>query len=178
MRKLINWLKSPEWSPYAAGAGLGLLGIFALLFTDQIFGASGAFENVGGAILNAVAPSLADNTYWNYVMPAAFVSFGVIMLIGIFLGSLISALISGSFKWRAVSDDQWARVFGPSVWKRWGALFLGAIFLEYGAGIAGGCTSGLAISGGVQLAPAAFLFMAGMFASGITTAIILYGKRY
>jgi len=57
-------------------------------------------------------------------------------------------------------------------------LFFGGILLEYGAGIAGGCTSGLAISGGVQLAPAAFLFIAGMFASGIITAMILYGKRY
>jgi hypothetical protein len=56
--------------------------------------------------------------------------------------------------------------------------FLGAIVLEYGAGIAGGCTSGLAISGGMLLAPAAFLFIAGMFASGIFTALIIYRNRY
>ena len=66
----------------------------------------------------------------------------------------------------------------PGRWKRWLALFVGAIILEYGAGIAGGCTSGLAISGGMQLAPSAFLFMAGMFASGIPTAMILYRRRY
>ena len=62
--------------------------------------------------------------------------------------------------------------------KRWLVLFLGAILLEYGAGIAGGCTSGLAISGGVQLTPSAFLFMGGMFASGIPIAMILYRRRY
>ena len=56
------------------------------------------------------------------------------------------------------------------MWKRWGLAFIGAIILEYAAGIAGGCTSGLAISGGMLLAPAAFLFIAGMFASGIITA--------
>ena len=39
-------------------------------------------------------------------------------------------------------------------------------------------TSGLAISGGMLLAPAAFLFIAGMFASGIVTALIIYGKKY
>lgn len=178
MKKFINWLfKSPEWSPYAGGAALGLLGIFALLFTDRLFGASGAFENIGGAIMQVIAPALADNMYWNFVMPAGF-SFGVMMFLGIVLGAFLSALISGTFKWRTVSDDQWIKVFGGSKWKRWGILFVGAIFLEYGAGIAGGCTSGLAISGGVQLAPAAFLFMAGMFASGITTAMIMYGKRY
>ena len=177
MTKFISWLRSPEWSPYVGGAGLGLLSIFALLFTDQIFGASGAFENIGGAIMQVINPVLADNMYWNFVMPAGF-SYGVMMLIGVMLGALVSSLLSGTFKWRAVSDDQWIKVFGPSRWKRWGALFIGGILLEYGAGVAGGCTSGLAISGGVQLAPAAFLFMAGMFASGITTAMILYGKRY
>jgi len=56
--------------------------------------------------------------------------------------------------------------------------FLGAIVLEYGAGLAGGCTSGLLISGGSLLVPAAFLFMIGMFASGIVTALIVYRKRY
>ncbi len=177
MQKLMNWLKAPEWSPYVGGAGLGVLSILALLFTDRLFGASGAFENIGGVVMKWIAPSLAGNMYWNYVMPAGF-SIGVMMLIGIFLGSLLSALASGTFRWRAISDDQWVAVFGPSRWKRWAALFFGGILLEYGAGIAGGCTSGLAISGGVQLAPAAFLFMAGMFASGILTAMILYGKRY
>jgi len=177
MRKLFDWFRSPEWSPYIGGAGLGLLGILALLFTDRLFGASGAFENVAGSIMKGINPTLADNMYWKFIMPAGF-SFGVMMLIGIFLGAMISALLSGTFKLRAVSDDQWVQVFGPSRWKRWGALFAGAILLEYGAGVAGGCTSGLAISGGVQLAPAAFLFMAGMFISGILTAMILYGKRF
>ena len=63
-------------------------------------------------------------------------------------------------------------------WKRWALAFVGAIILEYAAGIAGGCTSGLAISGGMLLAPSAFLFIAGMFASGIVTAMIIYRKRY
>jgi len=177
MQKIIGWLKAPEWSPYAGGVALGLLSIGALLFTDRLFGASGAFENIGGAVMQAVSPALADNMYWNFVMPAGL-SLGVIMLIGIMLGSMLSALASGTFKWRAVSDDQWIAMFGPNRWKRWAALFAGGILLEYGAGIAGGCTSGLAISGGVQLAPAAYLFIAGMFASGIVTAMFIYGKRY
>jgi len=82
----------------------------------------------------------------------------VMMLIGIALGAFLSAVASGTFKLRWVSDDQWKTMFGPGVAKRWATLFFGAILLEYGAGIAGGCTSGLAISGGVQLAPAAYLF--------------------
>ncbi len=177
MQKFINWLRAPEWSPYVGGTALGLLSIGALLFTERLFGASGAFENIGGTLVAMISPELADNMYWNYVMPAGF-SLGVIMLLGIIVGSMLSALASGTFKWRAVSDDQWIEMFGSSRWKRWLALFAGGVLLEYGAGIAGGCTSGLAISGGVQLAPAAYLFIAGMFASGILTAKLIYGKRY
>jgi hypothetical protein len=75
-------------------------------------------------------------------------------------------------------DKQWSEAFGPSRAKRWGIAFLGGAVLQYAAGIAGGCTSGLAISGGMLLAPAAFLFIAGMFASGILTALIVYRARY
>ncbi|MBI3177250.1 MAG: YeeE/YedE family protein, partial [Chloroflexi bacterium] len=75
-------------------------------------------------------------------------------------------------------EQQWTEVFGPSRVKRALFVFFGAALLEIAAGIAGGCTSGLAISGGMLLAPAAYLFIAGMFASGIVTALIVYRRRY
>lgn len=175
--KFLNWFRQVEWSPYLTGALLGLLAIFTLLFTGLLFGASGAFENIAGSIMQVVAPSVAENTYWRFVMTPGL-TWAVVMSVGIIIGAFIAAVTSGDFKLRWISDDQWVKVFGSAHWKRWLALFLGGILLEYGAGIAGGCTSGLAISGGVQLAPAAFVFMAGMFISGIITTKILYGKRY
>jgi hypothetical protein len=54
--------------------------------------------------------------------------------------------------------------------------FAGSLLTEIGGGIAGGCTASLAVSGGAVLAPAAFVFMAGMFASGIPTAFLIYRK--
>jgi hypothetical protein len=103
-------------------------------------------------------------------------------MIGTFFGGLIGAATSKTLKWgkkgSANSDPQWKKIFGKQTWKRWLIAFVGAIILEYAAGIAGGCTSGLAISGGMLLAPAAFLFIAGMFASGIVTALIIYRRRY
>jgi hypothetical protein len=77
-----------------------------------------------------------------------------------------------------MDDAQWKTIFGPQLWKRWVLLFVGAIILEYGAGIAGGCTSGLAISGGMLLAPAAFIFIGAMFMSGIVTALLVYRGRF
>ena len=175
--KFVAWFRQVLWSPYLTGALLGLLAIFTLLFTGLLFGASGAFENVAGSMMQVAAPAVAGNTYWRFVMTPG-ITWGVVMGIGLIIGAFIAAITSGDFKLRWISDDQWVKVFGGAHWKRWLALFSGAILLEYGAGVAGGCTSGLAISGGVQLAPAAFIFMAGMFISGIMAAKILYGKRY
>lgn len=175
--KFVTWFRQVEWSPYLTGAMLGVLAILTLLSTGLLFGASGAFENLAGWLMQAVAPDVAKNTYWSYVMTPGF-TWGVMMGVGLIIGAFIAAITSGDFKLRWISDEQWLKVFGGAHWKRWLALFFGGILLEYGAGVAGGCTSGLAISGGVQLAPAAFVFMGGMFISGIIVAKILYGKRY
>ena len=61
----------------------------------------------------------------------------------------------------------------PRVAARWAVAFVGALLAELGAGIAGGCTASLAVSGGAVLAPSAFLFMAAMFAGGIPTAFLV-----
>ena len=119
--------------------------------------------------------------YFNFIMPPG-ITWGVILLVGVFFGGMIGAATSRTLKWgkpdAALDDAQWKRIFGPQPWKRWALGFLGAIILEYGAGIAGGCTSGLLISGGMLLVPAAYLFMVGMFASGIVVALIVYRSRY
>lgn len=181
----MNWLTKQLhkelWSPYVAGVLLGIVGILAVLLTNRLLGASGAFENLAGMIGKAIAPKPFDNTYFNFIMPPG-ITWGVVLLIGVFVGGFLGALSSGTLVWgkkeSAISDPQWTRIFGPEVWKRWALGFLGAIVLEYGAGIAGGCTSGLAISGGMLLVPAAFLFIGGMFVSGIAVALIVYRNRY
>ncbi|MFZ0548690.1 MAG: YeeE/YedE thiosulfate transporter family protein [Candidatus Promineifilaceae bacterium] len=177
MKWLVTQFRKEEWSPYVAGILLGLVGILAVVISDSLLGASGAFENIAGLIGQAVAPKAFDNIYFNFVMPPG-ITWGVILLVGVFFGGMWGAKSSGTWKWRLVSDEQWKQVAGKKWWKRWLIAFVGAIILEYGAGIAGGCTSGLAISGGMLLAPAAYLFIAGMFASGIVTAWFVYGRRF
>jgi len=160
-----------------AGVLLGLVGVLAVWLSDSLLGASGAFENIAGLIGKAVAPQSFDIMYFNFIMPAG-ITWGVVLLVGIILGGFVGALTSRTFKFRTMDDAQWKRIFGPQLWKRWVLLFVGAIILEYGAGIAGGCTSGLAISGGMLLAPAAFLFIGAMFMSGIVTTLVVYRGRY
>jgi hypothetical protein len=47
----------------------------------------------------------------------------------------------------------------------------------FGARLAGGCTSGHGISGSLQLAVSGWLFFASIFASGLATAFVLFGKE-
>ncbi len=181
MKFILKYIRKEVWSPYVAGILLGLVGIAAVWISNSLLGASGAFENLAGMIGKAAAPKLFDNMYFNFIMPPGITT-GVILVVGLFFGGMIGAATSNTLKWgkknSANSDEQWKRIFGNSTWKRWALAFVGAIILEYAAGIAGGCTSGLAISGGMLLAPSAFLFIAGMFASGIVTALVIYRKNY
>jgi uncharacterized protein len=177
MSAVLRLLRQPQWSPYLAGALLGVVYIVSIGLAGVIPGASGAFENLVGLAATVVAPALANNTYFRFVMPPG-ITWEVVMLAGVVVGAFVSAKLGGTFKLSAVPDPQWRRVFGSSVAKRWLVAFLGGIVVEYGAGIAGGCTSGLAVGGGLLLAPAAFVFMAGMFMAGIPTALILYRRRY
>ena len=180
MNKFVAYLRKPEWWPYVAGSGLGLVTIISLFISSKLLpaptliGASGAYENLVAPIGTALDPK---NTYFNYVMPAGL-TWAVWVIIGVFLGGLVSALLSGTFKFRKMPDQQWESIFGKSVLKRWVIVFFASALLEFAAGIAGGCTSGLAISGGIALAPASFIFIAGMFASGIVTAMVIYRKKY
>lgn len=149
MKFILDYIRKDEWSPYVAGVLLGLVGIAAVWASNSLLGASGAFENIAGMIGKAVAPATFDNMYFNFIMPPGITQ-GVMLVVGIFFGGMIGAATSGTLKWgkkdTANSDEQWKRIFGAQTWKRWGIAFVGAIILEYAAGIAGGCTSGLAIS--------------------------------
>jgi hypothetical protein len=184
MKRIKAYISQEAWSPYAAGVMLGIVGILVVLLSNALLGASGAFESVAGWLGKLIAPNLFSNQYWGVegsrTLPVMRpeITWSVILLVGVVIGGFLGALSSRTFKFRFNDDAQWKKIFGPQPWKRWVIGFSGAIILEYAAGIAGGCTSGLAISGGMLLAPAAFLFIAGMFVSGIITALLVYGRRF
>ncbi len=178
MKRFFEYLGRDAWSPYVAGILLGLVGLLAVWAGNHLLSASGPVAILTSTLLHALAPaSVEKSMYFNYVMPPG-VTWEVYLFIGIFAGAMLSALSSGTWKLRWNDDPTWAKIFGPQRWKRFAIGFTGAILVQYGAGIAGGCTSGLAVSGGMLLAPSAYLFMAGMFASGILVTWLIYRKRY
>jgi len=180
MKWLLKQLQKDLWSPEVAGIGLGLVYIFALWLANRAPGASGTFFNAAAIVGKPLTASDPTNQFFVVTFPPLTEGLGwqFWMLVGIFLGALASVLIAGKFKWTWVPIEQWKDVFGPSIRKRWIVAFLGGIVLQIGAGIAGGCTSGLALAGGVQLSPAAFLFIPGIFISGALVQLLVYRDRY
>lgn len=166
-------LTRSTWSPYLAGVLLGLTTAVSMAVFDHRVSSSGAYVALSGYVGRALAPG---NYYWRDVVTTG-ATWEVYLTIGTFLGALASALSSGEFKLRVMPDAQWSDVFGPSVAVRWSVVFFGTALIEYAAGVAGGCTAGLAVSGGAALAPGAFLFIVGMFAGGIPVAMGLYRRR-
>lgn len=143
---------------------------------NQPLGISTSLSAASGACAAPVlgAEAVQNNSYWAK-HPFKW-DYGMLFLVGTFLGSLISSLASRSFRLETV-PTVWSDHFGASGLKRFIAAFAGGALVLFGARMAGGCTSGHGISGALQFAVSSWLFFAVMFASGIATAAILFRKR-
>lgn len=164
-----------RWNPYLIGIGIGILSWIAFGVLDEPLGISTALSSVSSVCALPLMGSegLAHNAYWAK-NPLKW-NGGVLFLIGTFLGSLFSALVSRTFRWEKV-PSAWSQQFGVSIPKRLTAAFLGGVIIMFGARMAGGCTSGHGISGTLQLALSSWTFFLTMFAFGILTARVLFPK--
>ena len=124
------------WSPYVAGALSGVVLILSVWITGKFFGASTTFVRSAGMIEKLFsAERVAALEY--FVKDPPQIDWQWMFVIGIFLGSLISAVTSGSFRLQAV-PDMWERRFGPSRAKRAVIAFIGAAVAMFGARLADG----------------------------------------
>jgi len=165
-----------RWNPYLVGAAIGLLSWFAFGLVDQPLGISTALSSTSSvcALPFMGGDGVAQNAYWAK-HPLKW-NGGMLFLLGTFLGSALSVLVSRTFRWEKVPVT-WSQRFGPSTSKRLIASFLGGLIIMFGARMAGGCTSGHGISGSLQLAVSSWTFFLTLFASGIVTARVLFRQR-
>ncbi len=170
---LIDRLRRPDWSPYLGGVVLGFVVAVSMgVFGHRLSGA-GAYQHLSGLVGQELAPR---SMYWTHVVPTGL-TWDVEIAIGALAGAFLSSRLAGTFRIRSMPDVGWREVFGGSVVLRWGIAFVGSMLTELGGGLAGGCTASLAVSGGAVLAPAAFLFMTGMFAGGIPALALVTRAR-
>jgi uncharacterized membrane protein YedE/YeeE len=99
----------------------------------------------------------------------------LIFLIGAFIAGLINSLLKKEFRLKLIHSN-WKRYKGSSPLKRIIWAFAGGLILIIGARLAGGCTSGHVLSGGMQLAASSLVFTVFVFAGLLITGKFFYKK--
>lgn len=158
----------PFWSPLVAGAALGAVLFATFLFTGHGLGASGSITGATAWLGGHVAPEATrGNDYLGPMLNGNPLATWITWeLLGVMFGALLSAFAAGRFR---------ARVDGPNRLGTGGRLafaLVGGVLSGFGARMARGCTSGLALSGGAPLAVAAFVFLIGFFIVGLVAGYV------
>ena len=164
-------LQHHDWRWLHAAVGLALLNcVLTLPFVaGHPMGASTAFPYAAMTLTD-----LGAESYQAAI--AAPGAWELWFLTGAFLAGLVFALLHRSFRISSV-PELWVRYHGPKPAKRFFWAFVGGFLLLFGARMAGGCTSGHVISGGMQLAVSSLVFAVVVFAAFLTTGHYFYRIR-
>jgi uncharacterized protein len=162
--------KAKDYRWLVSGAGIAILGglIFLTSLTNRVIGASSLYPYLGDLLTGTT-----DNEYFTKVQPAG--RWELIFLSGAFLSAVVISLLRKEFKLTVIHSN-WEKYKGKSVGKRLVWSFIGGFILIFGARLAGGCTSGHIISGGMQLAVSSLVFAVFVFAGFLATGKLFYRK--
>ncbi len=159
--------KNNFWPPYIAGVGLGI----TLLATFYVVGwglaASSAFSLLAGVGTREVNPEYANSLKYfaRYLdVKAPLLNWVLFEIGGLFLGALAGSLLSGNFRPKFDKAAQMKNV------TRLLTAFTGGVLIGFASRLARGCTSGVALSGGAELALSGWIFVIAMFMSGFIVA--------
>ena len=161
--------KSTDKSWIIAGIGIAMLNTFVFQYADRPIGASTFFPYVADNIFGFV-----NNDYFKQISKSG--SWEVPFLAGGLLSGLVISLLRKEFKIRMIHDN-WEKYKGNNYGKRTFWAFFGGFILIFGARMAGGCTSGHVISGGMQLAFSSLIFAFFVFAGLLLTGKLFYLKK-
>jgi hypothetical protein len=167
------------WRPYLVGAGIGVLSWVTFLTMDKALGTSTTMVHLSGCATALVASEhVKTNPYYAKSISAKSPMFDwqFFLVLALPIGAALAGWLARD---RVVEHvpKLWAWRFGEARWKRYLGAFLGGAILIFGARLADGCTSGHGISGGLQFALSSWVFFMAMFASGVVTAFVLFGKE-
>jgi hypothetical protein len=158
----------PYINPYIGGTLLGVVLFAAFFITGNGLGASGAINRVQIGILKVFAPEHVNKVGYLAKIGGGTAnpwdSPGVAMLLGTFVGGMLSGLYFRRFKLEVRKGA------GVSTKTRILMALLGGTIMGYGARISRGCTSGQALSGGAVLSVGSWAFMFSVFAGGYLVA--------
>ena len=147
---------------WVGGLGTGLMVAAGWWFTYAV--STSTFELVPVQGLTFSGPS-AEWLMRVLATPSPVVGFDFGLLPGVFLGSLLGALVGREWKIEGFKD-------GYSM----GRYIAGAVLMGFGSMLAGGCAVGAGMSGGAVFALTAWLTLLGMWAGAGLTDRLLDGR--
>ena len=160
--------EKPYIHPYLGGLLLGLLLFAAFFFTGNGLGASGGLNRFVVLVQDAVSPQHVDTTPYLLKMAGGdkdpLDDWVVMVVIGAIAGGFVSGWLNGRLK---LETNKGPRI---SARTRWATAFVGGAIMGFGARMARGCTSVLALSGGATLSVGAWAFMMCVFAGAYMLA--------
>lgn len=161
------------WSPYIAGAGIGLLTWLTFYFSKKPVAASSAYATVAGLIGKTIAPQrTAKLKYFRDNPPR--VDWELLFIVATIVGGSLAAYHGNEMSILAL-PKMWRDHFGEqSLWLRGLTGVIGGASMAFGARMAGGCTSGHGISGTAQLNVASWLALICFFIGGVVVANAMY----
>jgi uncharacterized protein len=165
---LLGRITKPYVHPYLGGVLLGIVLFLAFLLTRNGLGASGGLNRLVAAVEDLIVPGHIDRTPYLLKMAGGSLNplddWSVPVVIGAFLGGLVSGLLNGRTKLEINK--------GPNISNRTRLItaFVGGILFAYGARMARGCTSGQALSGGATLSAGSWALMMCIFAGAYALA--------
>jgi uncharacterized membrane protein YedE/YeeE len=161
--------KNMKW--LYAGIAFAILDgiVFLTATTNRPIGASTCFPYLGDLLSGTT-----DNKYYDKIQTSGNWEF--IFLSGSFTMALVTSLIKKEFKFKLIYSN-WKERKGDSNIKRIIWAFVGGFILIFGARMAGGCTSGHIISGGMQLAVSSLVFGAFVFIGLLITGKLFYNNK-
>jgi len=160
-KRVLHW--------FIGGAALGILNalVFTHFWADRPIGASTAYPYVAAKLLGIT------NEYTQKIEKAGL--WEVWFLLGGLIGAFLVSVINRDFKPRLVYPF-WKETKGENPLKRVIYAFIGGFLLIWGARMAGGCTSGHILSGGMQLALSSILFGLVVIATAVLFGRWFYRK--
>jgi uncharacterized membrane protein YedE/YeeE len=162
--------KAKDYKWLYSGVALAVLNSIVILssFANRPIGASTAYPYLAdlftGTTQNNYFAKIQEPGHWE-----------VLFLIGAFISGIVISILRKEFKLTLIHSN-WEKYKGNSVLKRLIWSFIGGFILITGARMAGGCTSGHILSGGMQLSVSSLSFAVFVFAGLLITGKYFYKK--
>lgn len=156
------------WSGWIGGIGIGLYLLLQFWITNKPLGCSTSYGNVAGMVVRS-----------HYFQSGEFESLNnwrLWFMLGLPIGGALAALTSPNYVWdfHFSMGQMYDSIMPAELWKKAIILLSGGVFMGVGARLAGGCTSGHAISGISMLNYPSMLAGGLFFAGGIGSVQFIF----